>query len=76
MWYHKHLSKDELRHLLRKGEITLAGNLRLKIYGILRCYSGKRMKRENRIFFTGEVEAVNPGFRACMHCMCNRSPIR
>lgn len=68
MWYHKHLSEDELRQLLRKGEITLAGNLRLKIYGALRCYSGKRMKRGNRVFFQNEQEARLLGFRPCKNC--------
>jgi hypothetical protein len=75
MWYHTELRDTELRRLLRTGEITLAGNVRLKIYGTLQCYSGKRMKRKNRIFFTDEVEAVNLGFRACKHCMLNKSLI-
>lgn len=33
MWYHKHVTKEELRHLLRNREVVLAGNLRLKFMG-------------------------------------------
>ncbi|WKZ59248.1 MAG: Ada metal-binding domain-containing protein [Cyclobacteriaceae bacterium] len=68
MWYHKHVTKEELRHLLRNREVVLAGNLRLKIYGTLRCYSGKRMKRENRVFFQHEEEARLLGYRPCKNC--------
>lgn len=68
MWYHKHLTEEELKRLLRKGEILLVGNMRLKIYGTLRCYSGKRMKRENRVFFRDEEEARLLGYRPCKNC--------
>ncbi len=27
------------------------------------------MKRENRVFFSSEVEANNQGYRPCGHCM-------
>jgi len=76
MWSHKHISDEELFRLLRNGEVVLAGNSRLKIYGNLRCYSGKRMKRENRVFFKHEEEARLLGFRPCMHCMRHKSPNR
>jgi methylphosphotriester-DNA--protein-cysteine methyltransferase len=46
----------------------LAGNQRLKIYGRLNCFSGKRMKNENRVFFRDEEEAVEAGYRPCGHC--------
>jgi hypothetical protein len=68
MWYHTELRDTELRRLLRTGEITLAGNVRLKIYGTLQCYSGKRMKYENRVFFKDEGEARLLGFRPCKNC--------
>jgi methylphosphotriester-DNA--protein-cysteine methyltransferase len=58
--------------LIRSGEIKLAGNARLKIYGRLDCYSGKRMKKENRVFFNDETEALSLGYRACQHCMKKR----
>jgi methylphosphotriester-DNA--protein-cysteine methyltransferase len=46
-----------------------AGNNRLKIYGLLTCGSGRKMRKENRIFFRTEEEAVGLGFRPCGHCM-------
>ncbi len=68
MVYHAQL-KYSLRELIRNGEIQLAGNARLKIYGTLYCASGKRMKKENRVFFKNETEAIQLGFRACQKCM-------
>jgi methylphosphotriester-DNA--protein-cysteine methyltransferase len=58
-----------LKILLDKGEIAFAGNSKLKIYGTLTCSSGKRMKVQNRVFFTSKAEAVKLGFRPCGHCM-------
>ena len=55
--------------MIRKGEIMLGGNKRLKIYGTLGCASGKRMKRKNRVFFKSDDEARKMGFRPCGHCM-------
>ncbi len=74
---HRHSQLGELsfgrsRHLailIRTGQITLAGNLKLKIYGTLGCRSGKRMKLQNRVFFANETEALQNGFRPCGHCM-------
>jgi methylphosphotriester-DNA--protein-cysteine methyltransferase len=58
-----------LRSQIRKGKILFAGNRRLKIFGKLNCYSGKSMKRENRVFFESEDDAAAHGFRPCGHCM-------
>lgn len=68
---HKHslITPTELFHKIRRKEIYLGGNLKLKIYGKLNCKSGKRIKRENRVFFASETEAINLGFRPCGHCM-------
>jgi DNA/RNA endonuclease YhcR with UshA esterase domain len=55
--------------LIRKGDITLGGYKKAKIYGLLNCPSGKRMKAENRIFFKDEAEALANGYRPCGHCM-------
>ena len=55
--------------MIAKGKITLGGNKQLKIYGTLRCKSGKRMKMENRVFFVSEKEAVTQGYRPCGHCL-------
>lgn len=61
-------STTEIRSKIRKGEITLAGNKKLKIYGKLSCSSGKRMITQNRVFFQNESEALQAGFRPCGHC--------
>lgn len=66
---HSQLTDYKLRSKIRKREILLGGNKKLKIYGLLRCQSGKRMKKENRVFFTGESEALQNGYRPCGHCM-------
>ena len=68
---HSELNQETLHKLIRQTEITFAGNSLLKIYGTLSCVSGKRMKKENRIFFTNSNQAVNAGFRPCGHCMHN-----
>jgi len=59
----------KLKELMDKGEITLAGNKKLKIYGTLNCSSGKRMKTENRVFFKSQKEAERLDYRPCGHCM-------
>jgi methylphosphotriester-DNA--protein-cysteine methyltransferase len=59
----------QLKVLIDKGEIQLAGNRKLKIYGTLNCSSGKRMKADNRVFFKSETEAKEMGYRPCGHCM-------
>jgi hypothetical protein len=66
---HLRLNTLELQSLIRQRKIKVAGNLKLKIYGTLRCASGKRMKKENRVFFKNEREAIKEGFRPCGHCM-------
>ena len=58
-----------LKDLLNKGEVQLAGNSKLKIYGTLSCSSGKRMKTGNRVFFESEAKAKSMGYRPCGHCM-------
>ena len=69
MWRHDELSDAELFVLLRRGAIRYAGNRRLKIYGKLTCGSGRRMKRENRVFFADAAEAIAAGYRPCGNCM-------
>ena len=66
---HMEISRRELHRQIKEGTLRLAGNSRLKIYGTLRCASGKRMKKENRVFFTNEPEALAEGYRPCGHCM-------
>ncbi|MEO6283874.1 MAG: Ada metal-binding domain-containing protein [Dyadobacter sp.] len=59
----------KLKALIDNGLVTLGGNKNLKIYGTLACRSGKRMKVENRVFFSSEQEAIANGYRPCGHCM-------
>jgi methylphosphotriester-DNA--protein-cysteine methyltransferase len=58
-----------LQTLIANGKITLGGYRKNKIYGLLNCASGKRMKTENRVFFTNEQEAIAAGYRPCGNCM-------
>lgn len=69
MILHSEIADDHLRSQIRSAEILFGGNKKLKIYGTLRCSSGKRMKKENRIFFSSESEAIEKGYRPCGHCM-------
>lgn len=69
MLRHADIADAELRRLIRSGAVTFAGNLRLKIFGRLDCGHGRRMKRENRVFFASEAAAREAGFRPCGHCM-------
>ena len=69
MIQHTEICDKELKKTIKKNEIIFGGNLSLKIYGHLNCKSGKRMKKENRVFFQSEWEAINQGFRPCGNCM-------
>jgi methylphosphotriester-DNA--protein-cysteine methyltransferase len=69
---HKNHSPTEVRYFIRNGKIAFAGNLPARIYGTLGCSSGKRMKKENRVFFETEAEAVFLNFRPCGHCVPSR----
>lgn len=66
---HIDITNEELRRQIKHMQIVFGGNIKLKIYGTLRCKSGKRMKQENRVFFISEEEAIQNNFRACKHCM-------
>ena len=68
---HAEISQDELRRSIDSGSITLGGYGPGKIYGTLACRSGKRMRRENRVFFADKAEALALGFRPCGNCMRN-----
>jgi DNA/RNA endonuclease YhcR with UshA esterase domain len=39
-----------------------------KIFGRLDCASGKRMKKENRVFFLTWDDALREGYRPCKKC--------
>ncbi|MGK6340794.1 Ada metal-binding domain-containing protein [Chryseobacterium sp. DT-3] len=69
MKQHIELSSTVLISQIKSGEIKFGGNRKLKIYGLLHCSSGKRMKWENRVFFKSEKEALENNYRPCGHCM-------
>ena len=69
MIQHADLGDNEVRRKIKSGEIQFGGNRKLKIYGTLKCKSGKRMKRGNRVFFDSESEAIEMGYRPCGHCL-------
>ncbi len=69
MILHSELSKNALYQEIKTQKIIFGGNKNLKIYGTLHCKSGKRMKRENRVFFASEKDALQNGYRPCGHCM-------
>ncbi|MDO8571135.1 MAG: Ada metal-binding domain-containing protein [bacterium] len=61
--------------VLRGGRIIestipgkFAGWKKGKIFGRLDCVSGKRMKKENRVFFLIWDDAVEAGYRPCKKC--------
>jgi methylphosphotriester-DNA--protein-cysteine methyltransferase len=61
--------KKKLGSLIRSGAISLGGYKKTKIYGLLSCPAGKRMKIENRVFFKDEKEAIENGYRPCGTCL-------
>ncbi|KAF2334290.1 Ada metal-binding domain-containing protein [Flavobacterium daemonense] len=69
MTKHHEISDSDLRIKIKNAEICFGGNQKLKIYGTPKCSSGKRMKRENRVFFLSENDAKQNGFRPCGNCM-------
>lgn len=60
----------QLWRLIDQRQVQIAGNKKLRIYGALDCFSGKRMKKENRVFFSSEAEAIRNGYRCCKNCRC------
>lgn len=68
MWLHVSLTQSEILSKIKQRKIVFAGNSKLKIYGLLKCASGKRMKKQNRVFFVSETEALKNGYRPCRNC--------
>ena len=69
---HQDLTSRDLFNQLKNKSIAFVGNRKLKIYGQLNCSSGKRMSKQNRVFFKTEMEAMASGFRPCGHCLHNK----
>ncbi len=68
---HNDIRNTELHAQIKQKLICFGGNTKLKIYGTLNCRSGKRMKKQNRVFFVSEKEAIQRGFRPCGQCLSN-----
>lgn len=66
---HLEINNVELQQKIRLKEIMYGGNSKLKIYGTLQCKSGKRMKKENRVFFNSVEQAKSESYRPCGHCL-------
>lgn len=66
---HTQIEDKKLRREIKNGTIQFGGHCQFKIYGTLNCKSGKRMKREHRVFFKTKEEALQNGYRPCGHCM-------
>ncbi|WPP50378.1 Ada metal-binding domain-containing protein [Catalinimonas niigatensis] len=66
---HHEIPDLALRRLIKEKKIGWGGNFKLKIYGTLNCKSGKRLKKETRVFFFSDLEAVKEGYRPCGHCL-------
>jgi len=66
---HSEINDRELLKKIKQKEIGFGGNKKLKIYGTLNCASGKRMKKENRVFFISQKEAIENGYRPCGNCL-------
>lgn len=69
MIIHPSLTDYDVRLLIRNNKINYAGNSKLKIFGLLACPSGKRMKKVNRVFFKSEQEARHYGYRPSGNCL-------
>ncbi len=69
MIHHNEINQNKLHQKIKQAEIIFGGNCKLKIYGTLQCKSGKRMKKENRVFFKTINQAINNEYRPCGHCM-------
>jgi len=46
MYWHRDLDKIGLFQMIKDHSIQYAGNSHLKIFGLLNCDSGKRMKKK------------------------------
>lgn len=66
---HDTIHEASLHRMIRDGRLTFAGNRRLKIFGRLDCRTGRRLGRENRVFFATRSEAEGCGYRPCARCL-------
>lgn len=71
MILHSEISDADLRVKLKNKTILFGGNKNAKIYGTLTCAQGKRLKREDRVFFSSQHEAQEENYRPCGNCLRN-----
>src|SRR5215213_5336586 len=69
MTLHSDISHIELRKQIRLTNLNFGANIKLKIYGKLTCWSGKKLKKANRVFFSSQKDAEDKGCRPYGHCM-------
>ncbi len=69
MIYHHKIIERDLWLMVKQKKICFAGNKKLRIFGTLKCKPGKRMNKQNRVFFVSIKEAEKNGYRPCAHCM-------
>ena len=55
---HIMINDNELLKAIKSGLILYGGHRKQKIYGTLKCQSGRRMKRQNRVFFENRKDLV------------------
>ena len=63
------INDNELLKAIKSGLILYGGHRKQKIYGTLTCRSGRRMKRQNRVFFENRKDTVNNDYRPCGNSM-------
>ena len=66
---HNTIDDNEVLKAIKTGLIRFGGHRKQRIYGTLTCKSGKRMKRQNRVFFKNRKDAISNGYRPCGNCM-------
>ena len=66
---HNRIDDSEVLKVIKSDLMRYEGNRKQKIYGTLTCKSGKRMKRQNRVFFENRKDAINNGYHPCGNCM-------
>lgn len=69
MIFQTQIKLENLSKEIKVNRLQYGGNIKLKIFGLLTCKSGKRMNKCNRVFFSSRDEAIQSGFRPCGHCI-------
>ena len=69
------MNSQKVYRILKNGKLVnslmpgkFAGHKVLKIFARLDCWSGKHMKKTNRVFFHTVEDAIQQGYRPCKNC--------